>query len=226
MPKLNIKFSLSLLKVFPTYIDPASGAMVRMAGPTGAGQVPPGLRLIGPGAGGAPLLINGAQGLPGAAQLNLQQQNSLGYGGSNSLGSPSVNSLSGFSAGRRDSMDRQSQSAFSPSLIEQYTKNKAAGWPSYGLGAVTGLGLGSGGSLTPPPSTLAGAALNLFGNRFAGAGAANDRNFPVNARNGVVGGMNLFGSSQNLFPNPNHKARNNSIDKAAANRSRLLEEFR
>eukprot|EP00095_Tigriopus_kingsejongensis_P004304 snap_masked-scaffold346_size200932-processed-gene-1.3 protein:Tk04304 transcript:snap_masked-scaffold346_size200932-processed-gene-1.3-mRNA-1 annotation:"hypothetical protein DAPPUDRAFT_308458" len=182
-------------QVFPTtYIDPATGTVVRMTGP-GGGQIPAGLRLITQGAGGAPLLINGGQGLAGAAQLNMPQ-NSLGYGANTSLGSPSISSLAGFSTGRRDSMDRNSQSAFSPSLIEQYTKNKAAAaWPPYGLGAVS-------------------------------AGNPNNRNFPVNARNGVMEGPNIYGSFQSLFPNSNHKPRNNSIDKAAANRSRLLEDFR
>ena len=37
----------------------------------------------------------------------------------------------GFSGGRRDSVDRNSQTAFSPSLIDQYNKNKQ-GWPNYG----------------------------------------------------------------------------------------------
>ena len=39
--------------------------------------------------------------------------------------------------GRRDSMDRNSQTAFSPSLIDQFNKGKAnpGGWPAYGLGA-------------------------------------------------------------------------------------------
>jgi hypothetical protein len=40
-------------------------------------------------------------------------------------------SFPGFSGGRRDSMDRNSQTAFSPSLIDQYNKNKP-GWPNYG----------------------------------------------------------------------------------------------
>lgn len=40
-------------------------------------------------------------------------------------------SFPGFSGGRRDSMDRNSQTAFSPSLMDQYNKNKP-GWPNYG----------------------------------------------------------------------------------------------
>ena len=46
--------------------------------------------------------------------------------------------FSGFSGGRRDSVDRNSQTAFSPSLIDQYNKKKQ-GWPSYGpLGTPAG----------------------------------------------------------------------------------------
>ena len=45
----------------------------------------------------------------------------------------------GFSGDRRDSMDRNSQTAFSPSLMDQYNKNKP-GWPNYGpLGNPAGI---------------------------------------------------------------------------------------
>lgn len=98
-------------QAFPAAIpfyDPSG--IVRLAAPAGvataaaAGQgVPPGVRLLAPGAAGAaPLLINNGQGLAGGAagaaaapggfnSLNLTQQNSLG-----SIGSPTI-SLPGMS---------------------------------------------------------------------------------------------------------------------------------
>ena len=96
------------IQLFPAaYIDP-SGAFLRGAAP------PPnaGLRLIQPNGTQGPLVMN--NGLAMAATAG--PQTSLGFNGS--------------AGSRRESMDRGSSSAFSPSLLDQY-KNKG-GWPNYG----------------------------------------------------------------------------------------------
>ena len=124
---------------------------------------------------------------------------------------------------------------------------------------VLGMGVGSGGSLTPPPANLAG--LGIFGaaaqrfsgtpmaDRAAAAAAAAAFGGPQAAlaaaaaaavagrgtTNGTqlnVGsaGVNFFGTSGSIFNEgvgtPSNKTRHNSIDKAASNRSKLLEDFR
>ena len=99
------------------------------------------------------------------------------------------------------------------------------------------LGLGSNGSLTPPPpvGAVGGPGINIFNARFAaGAHGAHDRNFGGGGGGGGGaagglrnGGLNIFGASnQALFAHNGSKQRHNSIDKGAANRSRLLEDFR
>lgn len=98
------------IQLFPAaYIDPSSGAAFLRGGhPHNPGQAA-GLRLIQPQAAQGPLVMNNGLVAP---------QNSLGFA---SNGGSSGQS-------RRESMDRGSLSAFSPSLLEQY-KNKA--WPTY-----------------------------------------------------------------------------------------------
>ena len=99
------------IQLFPAaYIDP-SGAFLRGAAPPHANA---GLRLIQPNTQG-PLVMNNGLAMAGP-------QTSLGF------------SVNGSAGSRRESMDRGSSSAFSPSLLEQY-KNKG-GWPNYagGLG--------------------------------------------------------------------------------------------
>ncbi len=190
----------------------AAAANIRMMTPTGAANN---------ANAGNPTIVNNPN-----TQFNLtqQQQNSLGYGGNGSIGSPAI-SLSGFSGSRRDSMDRASSTAFSPSL--EKTKSAQCGWPNYNA---------LGGALTPPPnSNLAAAvaannaaAINLFNNRLsmgadsraaATAGFATPAHLAAVARNGMA----LFGSNNNLF---GAKTRQNSIDSKAINRSKLLEDFR
>ena len=91
------------IQLFPAaYIDP-SGAFMRGVNPPNAG-----LRLIQPNTQG-PLVMNNGLAMAPAPQ------SSLGFNGT--------------AGSRRESMDRGSNSAFSPSLLEQY-KNK--GWPNYG----------------------------------------------------------------------------------------------
>ena len=102
------------IQLFPAaYIDP-SGAFLRGAAPPHANA---GLRLIQPNTQG-PLVMNNGLAMAAAAA----PQTSLGF------------SVNGSAGSRRESMDRGSSSAFSPSLLEQY-KNKG-GWPNYagGLG--------------------------------------------------------------------------------------------
>ena len=221
--------------------NPAQVQAALAAAAAAANGMPP-LRPVHPGAAavsGAPLLIGNGQagpgggagpsasvapaGFPSPLGLGPQAQNSLGYG-SNS------NPLGGLSS-RRDSADR-AQPAFSPSLVEQY-KNKAPGgqpaWPGPGYNPLGPLGLTA---PSPPPGGGPGGTLGLFsgggGGRFSTA-PGSDRAFPGGggaARNG--GG--LFGSSNNLFGggggHHGGKQRHSSIDKAASNRSKLLEDFR
>jgi len=206
-------------QVIPAYYD------VRLPG----ANVPP-VRLVSP----APVLINsgGTQSL-GAPFSSL---NSLGFSNSNlaNLGSP-ISSVSGSGFGRRDSLDRSSQSAFSPSL-DQFGKNKP-GWPPGGGYGALGVnpspslpaGLASStGSLTPPPS-LNGLNLGLLGVNKCLAPGADRPPFAVSgvfqAGKTTIGNNNiLFGPSSTLFPG---KTRHNSasIDKNNT-RSRLLEDFR
>ena len=237
--------------VFPAYIDPGSGGLMRPA------AVHPGMRLLAPG---NPLLVGNGQAataagvapgaLPGAAAinpaaLNLLQMppNSLATytGANNSLaGSPSLSLPSSGGGGRRDSIDRAA--AFSPNLDKAKAmlgQAAAAGWPYGALGAIGAAG--AGGALTPPPGSLAG-GMNLLHTRLhGGGGGANLPGGPGGdrghhhgghgggfggGRNGAIGG--LFGSSNNLFANSNNKHRHNSIDGGGkqVNRSKLLEDFR
>lgn len=166
------------IQLFPAaYIDPSSGqTFLRGAAPTAAAAAA-GLRLIQPQGPQGPMMMNNV--------LAAQPQTSLGFA--------SNGSSSG--ASRRESMDRGSSSAFSPSLLEQY-KNK--GWTtSYALGTGKALlfmpfstlfneaHISGSGSLTPPPAAAAGlgtaGGLGLFGGqRFSsaptGPGGASDRN--------------------------------------------------
>jgi hypothetical protein len=104
------------IQLFPAYIDPQTGALLRSAPPPGGAP----LRLMPPG---HPMLMNQALAAAAAAASG-HPQNSLGYGAaSNSNLSGSVTA----SASRRESMDRNS--AFSPSLFDQYNKNNK-GWPT------------------------------------------------------------------------------------------------
>ena len=164
------------------------------------------------------------------------------------LGSP-ISSISGSNFGaRRDSLDRNSNPAFSPSL-QDFNKTKG-GWgggglTSYGaVGSIASPGLaglaGSTGSLTPPPPSLPGLALNnLFGvnNRLA-PGA--DRAFTLGglypatrtaALGGAMGAMGAMGVGA-MAPIPfgsilsTGKSRHNSAVEKNSNRSRLLEDFR
>ena len=164
------------------------------------------------------------------------------------LGSP-ISSISGSNFGaRRDSLDRNSNPAFSPSL-QDFTKTKG-GWgggglASYGaVGSIASPGLaglaGSTGSLTPPPPSLPGLALNnLFGvnNRLA-PGA--DRAFTLGglypatrtaALGSAMGAMGPMGVGA-MAPIPfgsilsTGKSRHNSAVEKNSNRSRLLEDFR
>lgn len=171
------------IQLFPAaYIDPSSGqTFLRGAAPNAAAAAAAGLRLIQPQGPQGHMMMNNV--------LAAQPQTSLGFA--------SNGSSSG--ASRRESMDRGSSSAFSPSLLEQY-KNK--GWTtSYALGTGMNfswvyfkafqrgfLNISGSGSLTPPPAAAAGlgtagaAGLGLFGGqRFSSAptgpgGASADRN--------------------------------------------------
>ena len=164
------------------------------------------------------------------------------------LGSP-ISSISGSNFGaRRDSLDRNSNPPFSPSL-QDFTKTKG-GWgggglTSYGaVGSIASPGLaglaGSTGSLTPPPPSLPGLALNnLFGvnNRLA-PGA--DRAFTLGGlypatRTAALGSMGAMGAMGvgAMAPIPfgsilsTGKSRHNSANvEKNSNRSRLLEDFR
>jgi len=201
-------------QVIPAYYD-AKGALVQLGG-GGVGGVPP-----------VRLLASPAPPLP------------------HQLGSPisSISSSTTFAGGRRDSLDRNSNPPFSPSLGDHYkSKPGIGGWgglSSYGAVGSQGLvGLaGSTGSLTPPPiNGMNGLNLGLFsampgGNRLApgadrtfalgGAGL-----FPGQARQamGPIGSMNaamysgLVTGGKSRHPSAN-------VDKNS-NRSRLLEDFR
>ena len=227
-PNYMVPFFDPMRMANPAQVQAALAAAAAAA----ANGMPP-LRPVHPGAAavsGAPLLINNGQAGPDvprsvapagfASPLGLgpPAQNSLGYGGNS-------NPLGGLSS-RRDSAGDRAQPAFSPSLVEQY-KNKPSwpGGPSYNPLGPLGLTAPS-----PPPP---GGTLGLFsgggGGRFSTA-PGSDRAFPGggNARNGGGGG-GLFGSSNNLFGGGGHhggKQRHSSIDKAASNRSKLLEDFR
>lgn len=160
------------------------------------------------------------------------------------LGSPisSISSSTTFAGGRRDSLDRNSNPPFSPSLGDHYkSKPGVGGWgglSSYGAVGSQGLvGLaGSTGSLTPPP--MNGLNLGLFsamsgGNRLApgadrtyalgGAGL-----FPGHARGptmGPIGSMNVNAVYSGLVTSGKSRHPSANVDKNS-NRSRLLEDFR
>ena len=96
--------------VFPAaYFDPTGSGMVRMASnpaanpgaaaaAAAAAAMQGGIRLMAPGAQAGPLLMANGQGAAAGAgapnSFNLTQQNSLGFGGTGSIPSPSI-SLSG-----------------------------------------------------------------------------------------------------------------------------------
>jgi len=202
-------------QVIPAYYD-AKGALVSLG--TGAGVAG------GPG-GPVRLLASPAPPLP------------------HQLGSPisSISSSTTFPGGRRDSLDRNSNPPFSPSLGDHYKSKPGqqgvGGWgglSSYGaVGSAQGLvGLaGSTGSLTPPP--MNGLNLGLFsampgGNRLA-PGA--DRTFPglfpgqVN-RGPTMGPIGSVGAMYSgLVAGGKSRTSSGSVDKNS-NRSRLLEDFR
>ena len=201
--------------MIPAYYD-AKGALVSLG--TGAGVAG------GPG-GPVRLLASPAPPLP------------------HQLGSPisSISSSTTFPGGRRDSLDRNSNPPFSPSLGDHYKSKPGqqgvGGWgglSSYGaVGSAQGLvGLaGSTGSLTPPP--MNGLNLGLFsampgGNRLA-PGA--DRTFPglfpgqVN-RGPTMGPIGSVGAMYSgLVAGGKSRTSSGSVDKNS-NRSRLLEDFR
>jgi len=202
-------------QIIPAYYD------VRLPG----SGVPP-VRLLSP----APVLINSGTQSLGAPFSSL---NSLGFNSNNlpNLGSP-LSSVSGSGFGRRDSLDRNSSSAFSPSL-DQFGKNKP-GWPGGGYSALnqsaSGLpGLASStGSLTPPPS-LNGINLGLMSVNKCLAPGSDRPPFAIGgvlpSGKGPMGNNNiLFGAASTMFPG---KSRHNSasVDKNTT-RSRLLEDFR
>ncbi len=211
--------------IFPAaYFDPNSGNLVRAT-------VPPGVRLLAPGAAGNPLLVgNGPAGGPAAAGggvapgalpggppaslplgvLGPGQLPQAGlYAPSTSLaGSPSLSLPGSGGAPRRDSLDR---AAFSPGL-DKAKALQAAGWPYNALGLAAG-------ALTPPPGSL-----NLLQTRLPGGpGGGGDRP-GFGGRNGTI---NLFGSTNLFSGGGGGKHRHNSIDGGKqVNRSKLLEDFR
>jgi len=183
-------------QVIPAYYD-AKGALVQLG--SGGASLPPVRLLHSPAPGhGLP---------PQFSALN-----------SNQLGSPISSISSSTFGGRRDSLDRNSNPPFSPSLGDHFAKQSKgahAGWgggistmlpTSYGavgsMAASPGLaGLaGSTGSLTPPPS-LTGLNLGLFSvnNRLAPgadrAFALGGGMFQPGARNPTLGaGMGAMGT--------------------------------
>ena len=210
-------------QMIPAYYD-AKGALVQLPG----GGMPPPVRL----------LPSPAPHLPPTFSTLSNPVN---------LGSP-ISSISGSNfGGRRDSLDRTSNPPFSPSL--DFTKTKG-GWggglTSYGaVGSIASPGLagiaGSTGSLTPPPPSMNGLNLGLFGvnNRLA-PGA--DRAFALGAGAGLypatrapalgtagMGPMGAIGVGAIPFGSllAGGKSRHNSatVDKNS-NRSRMLEDFR
>jgi len=204
-------------QVIPAYYD-AKGALVSLG--TGGGA----------GVAGQPVRL-----LASPAPPHLPHQ----------LGSPisSISSSTTFPGhgGRRDSLDRNSNPPFSPSLGTEHYKSKpaqgvAGGWgglSSYGAVGSQGLvGLaGSTGSLTPPP--MNGLNLGLFsampGSRLA-PGA--DRSFPLGGGGlfpaqprpnmGPIGSVGVYSG---LVPGGKSRTNSGSVDKNS-NRSRLLEDFR
>ena len=101
-------------------------------------------------------------------------------------------------------------------------------WPSYNP-------LGPLGLTAPSPPPPGNSPLFSFsggaGGRFSTA-PGSDRSFPGGGGSGAGArnGGGLFGSSNNLLGGGGHhgggKQRHSSIDKAASNRSKLLEDFR
>ena len=158
------------------------------------------------------------------------------------LGSPisSISSSTTFPGGRRDSLDRNSNPPFSPSLGDHYKSKPGqqgvGGWgglSSYGaVGSAQGLvGLaGSTGSLTPPP--MNGLNLGLFsampgGNRLApGADRTFPGLFPGQPRGPAMGPIGSVGAMYSgLVAGGKSRTSSGSVDKNS-NRSRLLEDFR